>query len=354
MLEGLHPIFTNQYYGNTIEQYLICFLILLATAIIAKVIYFFLRTVVYRFTVKSKTKLDDMILEKLEKPFIFFVVIFGISYAIGPLTFDPGTMQFLNDTVGVLYTLAFAWAVIGVFDGIYDTYLKPFTERTASKLDDQILPILKKGTKLIIIALALITIINNFGYDVTAILGGLGIGALAVGLAAQDSLGNLFGGVTIFADRPFEIDDVVKIGEVEGTVQEVGLRSTRIQALDGTIVTIPNSTISGSTIENFSKADKRGIVHNIPFDFDYDANQIQKMRKYLLENIKKIDGVEPKSISAYLLSREDDTLVLRIKYSVDHEKYYDIQNAMNIKIVEGYNKLKLEMPSDNMSVRIEK
>ena len=133
-------------------------------------------------------------------------------------------------------------------------------EESDNTLDDQLLPIVRKGTKFSLWAVGIIVALNNAGYDVGALIAGLGIGGLALAMAARDTVSNVFGGFTIFTDRPFTLNDRIKVSGFDGTVDEIGIRSTRLRTLAGTLVTIPNSTFSGSAVENSSAEPSRGVV----------------------------------------------------------------------------------------------
>lgn len=154
-------------------------------------------------------------------------------------------------------------------------YLEKRAARTATRLDDQLVPLVRKSLKTILGVLATIFILQNLDVDVGSLLAGLGIGGLAFALAAKDTLANMFGSLTIFLDRPFQIGDWVQVAGVEGTVEEVGFRSTRIRTFAKARVTVPNSTIANAIIDNMSERPLRRLRMVIGLTYDATPDQIQ-------------------------------------------------------------------------------
>ena len=150
------------------------------------------------------------------------------------------------------------------------SYVDRFTRKTESKMDEQLLPVLKRAVQFVIVAFWLLHLLTLLGVNITTLIAGISIGGLAIALAAQDTLKNLFGSVTIFLDKPFQIGDSIKVGGTEGTVQEVGFLSTRIRSFANSLIYVPNSKLSDSTIDNFGLREYRryktmiGLMYNTP------------------------------------------------------------------------------------------
>jgi MscS family membrane protein len=147
-----------------------------------------------------------------------------------------------------------------------------WADGTESKLDDQLIPMMRQAAQILVLVLGTIYIADEVGFDVWKLAAGVGIGGLAFALAAQDTVANLFGSVNIFVDRPFQIGDWVKIGKVEGVVEEVGFRSTRVRTFYNSLVTIPNSSITNANVDNLGLRTRRrtkfvlGVTYNTPPD----------------------------------------------------------------------------------------
>lgn len=336
------PFLDNVVFGNTLAQYGHALLIVLASIVLAKIVYYVIKKYVYILTAKTETKLDDILVEVMEKPLVALIVILGISYARSPLVLPPDMNNFVEAFVGVLLTLDIAWFIMRFSDGIIQNYVVPMAEKSQSKLDDQLVPIVKNGVKAIILIIAVMSILSNFGYNITAILGGLGIAGIAIAMAANQSLGHLLGGAAIFADRPFEVDDAVKIGSTTGKVEEVGMRSTRIRTFDGTLVTIPNADVANSTVENYSKATKRRIVLNLGVEYSTSPKKIEEAKRIIRDIVKKTDGLDAKDVNVYFMQFGDSSLnLMAVYYITDTTRFFELQDIVNTRINEEFAKARI-------------
>jgi len=178
--------------------------------------------------------------------------------------------------------------LLAVIDALFEEYLVPLAEKTETTLDDQLLHVVRKLLRFVIWALGVIIGLNNAGYNVGALLAGLGIGGLALAMAAKDTVSNIFGGFTIFTDKPFQIGDRIRIDGFDGTVEEIGMRSTRLRTLAGTLVTIPNSRFSDSSVECVSAEPSRKVVATLGLTYDMSPGQMQQAMDTLGEIIATV------------------------------------------------------------------
>jgi MscS family membrane protein len=187
-----------------------------------------------------------------------------------------------------------------LFDALVKEYLAPRVSGTDSDLDDQLLPIARKGVKVTVWAIAIVVGLNNAGYDVGALIAGLGLGGLAFAMAAKDSVANLFGGFTVFTDKPFTIHDRIVVNGFDGTVEEIGIRSTRLKTLAGRIVTIPNAVFANEAIENISSEPGRKITVDLGLTYDTTAEQLENAMKIIKEIALANEDIENDNIVFYL------------------------------------------------------
>lgn len=221
--------------------------------------------------------------------------------------------------------MAVTWFIIRLVDMLLNLYVEPLVSKSESKLDDAVLPILKKTIKTTIFLLAMIIVLSNLGYDILTMLAGLGIGGLAVALAAQDAVKNVIGGLSIFWDKPFQIGDWVEISGKEGTIREVGLRSTRITTIGESTCIIPNSKVADSILENYSTRTRRRVVLNIGLTYGTPTGQIEKAIKIITETISAIEGING-----------DDTMIRFVNFgafSLDMEIVYWITKMSDWKMI---------------------
>jgi MscS family membrane protein len=274
----------KEFYYNTIGEWAIALLILVGSFILSKLIYWIFGNVIRRASKRTKTKIDDIIVDMLEKPVILGLTIFGLWYGIRQLVFPDTIVDWINNVYMALITLTVTWLLSRLVDAIIREYLAPLTEKTESDMDDQLIPVIRKGLRGSIWILGIIVALNNAGYNVGALLAGLGIGGLALAMAAKDTVANIFGGITIFTDKPFRINDRIKLNGFDGTITEIGIRSTRLKTLDGRLVTIPNAKFTDGMVENVSVEPWRKVLINLGLVYDTPSEKMEKAME-LLHNI---------------------------------------------------------------------
>ncbi|MEI6876124.1 MAG: mechanosensitive ion channel family protein, partial [Spirochaetota bacterium] len=261
--------------------------------VVGKLVAWLSANVLKRLAAKTSTRIDDIVLAFIEKPLVFIVTIAGFRFGADAVDLNPTVDAWVDKLWFVLVAIAAAWAVARVLDAIIEEYLIPFAEKTEGTLDDQLLPILRKGLKLVVWIVALLIALKNAGYDVGALLAGLGIGGVAVALAAKDTLSNFFGSVAVFIDRPFRINDRIKVSGFDGNVVEIGIRTSRLKTLDGRTVTMPNAIFAASPIENVSSEPSTKLVATL--DLAHGAGAAGTERaiaaiKAALEGLPGLDG----------------------------------------------------------------
>jgi MscS family membrane protein len=334
---------TKEYYGNTLKEWLIALAIIVGAAIAGKVAYWILSHIVKRATAKTKTRVDDLIVDMAEEPLALVVTIFGIWYAVGTLHLSEGVRGWLDGGVQFVVVLVGAWLVTRLFDALFKEYLIPIAEKSETDLDDQLLPIVRRGTKFVVWAMAIVMALNNAGYNVGAALAGLGIGGLALAMASKDTVANMFGGLTIFMDGPFKLNDRVKIAGFDGTVTEIGLRSTRLQTLEGRKVTIPNAKFSENAVENVSAEPSRKVVSTLGLVYDTGPEQM----KDALATLKKIaddhEDTEEKVLVAFTEFADSSMNLLFIYYIKAGADILQTQTDINLAILETFAEKGLDM-----------
>ncbi len=217
-MDSLGNFFSKTFFNNTIQQYLLFFGAIVVAIILGRVVYYFFKHYVRKLTAKSSTKIDDYLIDIIEEPIALLIVSVGVWLGAMFLTLSAAGEKFFENVVITLLTLTVAWFFVRFFDMLVTVYVAPLVKESESKLDDQVLPIIRKSIKIVIILLALIIALANLGYDILSVLAGLGIGGLAIALAAQDAVKNIIGGLTIFWDKPFQLNDWIEVSGKSGSV----------------------------------------------------------------------------------------------------------------------------------------
>lgn len=335
--------FEKTYYGNTISEWAIAFIVLIASILLSKVVYYLISKFVKQFTKRTKSKLDDIIIDKLEEPAVFAIIIAGIYYSFWFLTLSPWLDGAIGHAFYFLITFNIAWVIVRLFNALIEEFLVPLVQKTENDLDDQLLPIARKAISVSIWMLAIVIGLNNAGYDVTALIAGLGIGSLAFALAAKDSIAHIFGGFVIFTDKPFTINDRIIAQGYDGIVKEVGIRSTRIQTLDGRIVTLPNGSIANDSIINVSMEEARKITVDLGLTYDTTSEDMQKAMVILHEICTKNKHIdETKTVTAFTAFGDFSLNLKFIYYIIKGADVFGTMTEVNMEVLKRFNENKLD------------
>lgn len=330
------------FYNNTLYQWGISLLIVLGFVIIAKIIFWIFKRIVRKATAKTQTRLDDLLIDMIEEPIVVFVVLLGILLAFQQLVFPNWLDDWLKKALHVAITVNFTWLVARTIDTIIKEYLAPMVAASENQLDDQILPIARKGIRTIIWILGILLALNNAGYNVGALLAGLGIGGIALAMAAKDTVANMFGGLTIFVDKPFKIKDRIKIGGYDGIVEEIGIRSSRIRTLEGRLVTIPNHKFTDSFVENVTSEPNRKVSLNLGLTYDTPPEKMELAMKILKDIHAKDPGLDD-NIWLVFDSFGDFSLGINFVYYISAgQDKTEVMSRLHLNILKQFNEAGLE------------
>lgn len=239
------------------------------------------------------------------------------------------------------------------FVDILSIYLRIRAEKTEGKFDDQLVPLISKSLKIFIFVVGFASIIKNLGYSISGILAGLGIGGIAIAMAAKDSLSNIFGSITIFLDNPFQVGDWIKAGDVEGTVESIGFRSTKLRTFYKTQISIPNNKIANITIDNFSRMHMRRISMTIGFTYETTADEMEKAIAKIKEVLKTHPGVYKDFFLVNFTEFGPSSLDVMLYYfanTVVWADYLQIRQEVNLAIMRVLKEVGVEFAFKSMSI----
>ncbi len=258
---------------------------------------------------------DDEAAELLPRPMsvVLQLLLWRIAHGLLLLPTQPVDVRGLTARgLDAALLVAVVWVLWRVVD-VAALAAERWTRTTATRMDDQAVPLLRKTAKVVLSLVGAVFVIQNLGYSVTSVVAGLGIGGLALALAAQDSIANFFGSVVLFTDAPFQIGDYVEVDGTTGTVEEVGFRTTRIRKTDSTIVTVPNKTFTASFITNYSE--RRGRL--IAFDFGITPGpataELDDFLSRARTGLGSLENVRPDSVEVHLSGLGDDGIGVRVR-----------------------------------------
>ncbi len=329
---------TKLFYGNTVLQWAIAAGMILGALIIGKVLYWLIGKTVKRLATKTRTRLDDILVDMCEEPLVFAVVIVGIYYGLKwPLTIQKDTAEIIDKVVVGLIIVDLAWLLTRVFDSLVEEYLIPFARKTESDLDDHLVPIIRKGFRIAVWTIAVITAMDNAGLPVTSVLAGLGIGGLAFALAAQETVANFFGSITIFIDKPFRVGDRVQLEGYDGVVTEIGLRTTRIRTrYEGRIVAIPNMKVARADIVNVDTEKGRQIFAVYRLTPDMNDEQVKLAMDILKQSAKADQDTKEKVVTGFFAITEYSRDVMLLYWIKPEASNLKTRTRINLEIIRKF------------------
>lgn len=329
-------------------------LVILGVLILRYGLMWLIVTQVRRLTQRTQTKWDDIILSHLEVPLRYFSLAIVLFFMLNIFEIHKGISDFLDNFAQMLVVVSVALLIYQILE---ESVTEPYwiSRIWGRNIHPSLLPFLQTGIRMILISLAAVIIIEVWGYDVNGLVAGFGIGGLAVALAAQDTLANLFGFSTIVGDQPFVVGEYIKTPAVEGSVEQVGLRSTRIRQLDQAIVTVPNSTLANAPILNWSRLGKRRIDLTLGLPYTTTSAQMRELLKALRGLLRDWETVETDTVVVYFThfgASSLDVLVRCYVLKSDWAEFTAEKELIQLALMELVEKqgLSLAFPSHSLYI----
>lgn len=328
------------------------FIVLFFRQIIAKVILTRLKNIAS----KTENKIDDELINALEQPLKLSILAIGFYIAFSFLDLPESAKTLVRHLVNSLLIFAIFWGIYRC-ESIINKMFERFFKSKDYELASSFLPFINKFIKTTIIIFGVIFIIQEWGYNVGAIITGLGIGGVAVALAAKDTIANLFGSIMILIDKPFKIGDWIIVNDIEGIVEDIGFRSTRIRTFAKALVSIPNSIVATNSITNWSMRDRRRINFSIGVTYSTPRNLLEKAVKEINEMLRLHPLIHKEPLMVYFTDFNASSLDIFIycfTTTAEWGKYLEIKQDINLKIMEILENLGIDFAFNSMSIYIEK
>jgi len=323
-------------------------LVFLVTAFLGRwIIKFIFQRVIRRLTGFTKSTLDDVILDAIAPPLYWLAVIYAFQFSLNRLGFIFERLRFdLEGLYFVLFLLIGFAVVWRLITNVAIWYERQLTTGGKMELGRQLMPFMRRVALIILTVIVAIILLGHFNIEVSGFVATLGIGSLAIALAAQAALSDTISGFIIMIDRPYRIGDRIEILDLDtwGDVEDIGLRSTRIRTRDNRMVIVPNSVISKSLVVNHSYPDEQYRLQNhVGVAYGTD---IEKARDIIIEAVKTVDGVLlDRPIEALFLEFGDSALVFRVRWwlgsYIDTRRMFD---SVNTAIYKALNESGIEIP----------
>ncbi len=317
--------------------------VILLSLVVGKIVKFFMEKAAgYSNNEKENNELLFLILKALSRAVVLAAFTIGWWIGINAFVGISVTFQNLAAVIGnVLNAVTIGYALYSLVD-VIDFYLIKFASKTHSKIDDVLAPLLGKSIRITVFVLVLINVIQQIsGKSISTILAGLGIGSLAVALAAQDSIKNFFGSIVVLLDKPFEIGDRIVVEGHDGPVESIGFRSTRIRTLDGHLVVVPNSELVNKTVLNIGKRPYIRRVANITITYDTPPEKVEKAVAIIKEILAEHEGMHSDFPPRVFFDKFNDTslniVIMYWYHPPDYWKYMAFSEKVNMEILRRFN-----------------
>jgi len=333
------------------NKYISALLIVVLSVISAFFLLWLFSKYLEKIAKKTQTELDDLIFDKTKKPLFCLIVVYGFKNAILYLGLKGWIIQFVNSLMAVVLI----YILIGVSALIIEYWGKNFAKKTQSQIDDVLLPLFHKVVKAILGIILFLWILKIWQINITPYLAGAGIGGIILGFALQDSLKNIFGGVTLLLDKTFEIGDKIKLESGElGEVIDIGLRSTKIRTYDNELIYVPNGYLANSRVLNYTRPT---VIVRVKVDFGVEyGSKVSEVKNIVLNAIKSMNGVlnEP-APAIQFLEMGDFALKFRACYWVPTWKTaFDKKLEGTEKIYDALNNAGIGIPFPTQSIYLKK
>jgi len=328
----IKPVTDNLNIASLAIAAFVLLLTFIAYTLFSKVILKHLNKTVSR----TRTIIDDLLLAAVELPARFLLIATGIWFAVETLLLPSGTGPFLTRTARSILAFTIFWGAYR-FTPVISVFLEKMRNKSEGSLSDILFPFMNKGYRVLVIAAASIIIVQEWGYNITGLLAGLGLGGLAFALAAKDTIATLFGSMMIMLDRPFIVGDWIMTSQAEGTVEEIGFRSTKIRTFAQAVVTIPNSLLCNEPVINWSRMEKRRLSFRLGVSCHTTPKQLKDCIEGLRDMLRNHNGVHQERILVYFERFSQNSLEILVyvfTMTTNWESYLEIQEDINFKTIK--------------------
>ena len=344
--------------GISAWQFLAAFLTILVGLIFKRILVGYIEKKIETFVKKTEAEWDDLLFEAITKPVNAFIMIGAVHVAAFILVFNLENFptNFIGKSYTVLLGLILVWGVYRLVD-VVAHYIDELVSSKDEELKGQFVPLIKKALRIFVVVVGALTVLATIGVNITGLAALLSVGALAISMGAKDSVANLVGTVNILSDRPYKVGDWITVGsDIDGDVEEIGFRSTKIRMFDKTLMTVPNGTLATETIKNWSRMPMRRIKMTIGITYDATPDQIREALKRIETLLKEDEGVDQEYMLVQFTDFGPSSLDVFLYYfskSTVWKEYLDTRERVNLKIMECLEEMGLELafPTQTMHLK---
>ncbi|NJK92895.1 MAG: mechanosensitive ion channel family protein, partial [Blastochloris sp.] len=331
------------WYEVAVWQMLLAFLVIFLSLLFRALLEKRILTWLIKLFSKTSFRYDEMIIKALGQPLTALVLVAGLWTAFRILILqaswaDETIKTWGFNTWAVSVGMITIWAAYRLVNVLAE-YLDDLASKDDVGLKGHLVPLIRRSLQLLVILLGTLTVLATLNVDVAGLITGLGIGGLAIALAAQEALSNFFGSVVIFTDKPFRVGDWIQIdGKVDGTVESIGFRSTKVRTFPKTLMTVPNKLISGEIVDNWSAMNKRRVKMTIGVTYETKPEQIESLLEEVRRLLREDPGVDQEFHMVRFTdfgSSSLDILVYYFSSDITWDHHLAVRERINLKIMRA-------------------
>jgi len=333
--------------------YLTALITLVIFFVLSKIVVFISEKIFLKLTLKTKTKIDDLIVERTNRPISFLLLVVGIIIALQQIGLKANVELIVERILTSVIIVTVGILAIKIINIFINEWGKKWAKKSKSKTDDNIILLLHRTLMVITYVLILIYILNFWGIEIGPMIASLGIAGIAIAFALQSTLGNIFGGISMIIDKSIAVGDVVQVdANTSGKVVDVGLRSTKIRTWDNEILVVPNGQLSNQQIHNIALPDPQ-VRTVVAFGVEYGAD-VAKVKKIVMKEIKSIKHIinDPEPLVRFLEMGDSALLFKAYMWVDDYRDRVKVKEEATEKIYNALNKAKIVIPFPQMDIWI--
>jgi len=345
----LSQVLEYEVFGNTVKIYVISLLVFILSLALLKLFKGIIVKKLKKLSKKTKNKIDDLIISMIETLNWFFYISVSAYISLQFVNISDNAMKWINYIFMAIIIFFIVRAIMKIVN---------FSADRLAKKDDSnqsIIRFLVTLTKGIIWLFAILLILSNMGYNITSLVAGLGIGGIAVALALQNILSDIFSSVSIYFDKPFKVGDFIIVGDNLGVVKKIGIKTTRLESLWGQEVVISNQELTSVRINNYKKMERRRIHFKFGVTYQTPVAKLKRINEIIKDIFDKIELADLDRV--HFKEFGDFSLNYEVAYYVntnDYNKYMDVQQEINISLKERFEKEKIEFAYPTQSIFLNK
>jgi small-conductance mechanosensitive channel len=339
--------------NNWVGEVIVATFIFLLTFVLGWIIYHIFEHYFTNWAKKTKTTLDDEIIKNIKKPIYFFVILLGLYYGLEQLSILESYKTEVALIFAIGQILLIVFIITRVINVLVSWYAEKSTKIRKKVIDNRILNIFKKFLHAIVYLIGFLFILNAFHIDLSGIVIGVGVGGIAIAFALQNVLSDVFSAFSIYFDRPFEVGDFIVVGQHSGTVTKIGMKSTRLQLLQGEEMIVSNREITSTSVRNYRKMTRRRVEFIIRVAPNTPLKKLKDIPQLIEKTIKacnstEFDMVHFREIGSFSYNFE----VVYYINTGDYLKFLDIHEKVNFAMKETFEKEKIEFAFQNKPTSI--